>query len=577
MLRAKGVKALGAIFLAMGSTFLLLRTPGTDLPWTPKFRDFFAFDQLSYAAIASTAASGNVGFVEPFTETGVSFYPSLWYRFLGVVSGAFGVPVFSVWSVAGLVVILASVGLLGLISYRVSGSWWLPALVGLFIWIGPLSMVLFETWYVSIKSHAVLWGPYASLYTMNAEAIGLAFTALALGALLWSVAGPRNSTRTNRTVLWVICAAVLGFLANIQTYAFLTAAMLLASWLAAWGLMKSQSRTALWWTAAIFVGAVIAGFVLRTSIGALPVFLIMLLATLPGIWLLVSPHRSRVWFPALIFVFTASPQLGLTAWGTITADPFLTYRTEQSGDLGVALWAWIVGTLPIGAVWLWTWLRVRSIAPLAVKALLIALLVTHLLLTFNDWWGFVQEPYRFWISTVTVAALLLPVAAAWGFALPSSQSPSSVIAVSAAALALLSIWNVGGFREFAKEAGTIDITSPRWEAVTQLSEQTEGLVMGERCLDPSLLKIATGSPVAHYSRGIAWPERKDQIQSVMDATSLGVFDDQASRSAGVSFIYTDSACDTGWNLDGQMGISMTDSLSYIEAGVENRITLWRLL
>lgn len=57
----------------------VLWSPVSGLPWTQGFRNYFANDQLSYAAIATTVAGGNFAAVEPLTETGVSFYPSAWY------------------------------------------------------------------------------------------------------------------------------------------------------------------------------------------------------------------------------------------------------------------------------------------------------------------------------------------------------------------------------------------------------------------------------------------------------------------------------------------------------------------
>ena len=57
---------------------------GSD-PWTG-FRLYFANDQLSYARIATNVANGGPWFSEPFTHTGTSYYPSLWYFTIGLFS-----------------------------------------------------------------------------------------------------------------------------------------------------------------------------------------------------------------------------------------------------------------------------------------------------------------------------------------------------------------------------------------------------------------------------------------------------------------------------------------------------------
>jgi len=175
--RATLVKALGATGFSVLITGLLLRPPMGFIPWRDEFRGFMSFDQLAYATIGSVAADGNWGFVEPFTETGRSFYPSMWYRLLGLISNTFDLPIFAVWSVMGLSVILGAVLVVGLLAYAVSGRWWLPALVGPMLWVGPLSMVAFNSWFISADSHATLWAPYAMLYPLNAEAAGISLAA----------------------------------------------------------------------------------------------------------------------------------------------------------------------------------------------------------------------------------------------------------------------------------------------------------------------------------------------------------------------------------------------------------------
>ena len=78
---------------------------------------------------ASTTAAGVSGLPEPFTETGQSYYPSLWYRIVGWIASLTGASVPAVWTLAGLLLLGSSVALVGWIAYRVSGLAWGPALV----------------------------------------------------------------------------------------------------------------------------------------------------------------------------------------------------------------------------------------------------------------------------------------------------------------------------------------------------------------------------------------------------------------------------------------------------------------
>ena len=80
----------------------LLIGPLLGARWWSGFRGYFSYDQLSYAAIASNVSVGASGFVEPFTLTGTSYYPSLWYQWIGLSSRVSGLPVYLLWTILGL-------------------------------------------------------------------------------------------------------------------------------------------------------------------------------------------------------------------------------------------------------------------------------------------------------------------------------------------------------------------------------------------------------------------------------------------------------------------------------------------
>ena len=579
--KATNVKALGAVAFSVLITALLLRPPMGFNPWRNEFRGFMSFDQLAYATIGNVAADGNWGFVEPFTETGRSFYPSMWYRLLGFVAHTFDLPIFVVWSVMGMGVILLAVLAVGLLTYAVSRRWWLPALVGPMLWIGPLSMVAFNSWFISADSHATLWAPYAMLYPLNAEAVGISLAAIAFALMVWTVA--QSPLGLNRYVMVLTAGAgVIGLLANVQTYAFLLAAAVLAWWMACWGLLRSRSRVTIGMTIGLLALTLVAGFLFKDELGALPLYGLMLAATGPGAWVVARDHLHVAWMPVVAFAVLASPQIMWTAWGTISGDEFLAYRTEASGALGVPVWAWILGTLPIGLIWLALLLASRRGVPVSVRALLLALGVAHLILTYNNIWGFVQEPYRFWINSVALTAMLLPLLAAWtlrGVDGGSRWMPAARTYVAiGVALALVSFWSVGAFRDYVQYSGVLSLETPRYQAVTEVGAQSDGLLMPQTCLHPSLVKIGTGTPVAFFSRGIAWPDNREALEEVLAITAANVFEINVARNAGVKYVMTDSGCEDPWDLAGVPGAEPIALRDYVDedAKLTGQIKLWRI-
>jgi len=551
------------------------------IPWRDEFRGFMSFDQLAYATIGSVAADGNWASVEPFTETGESFYPSMWYRFIGFIGHTFDISIFIAWSVMGMGVILLGVLVVSLLAYAVSRRWWLPALVGPMLWIGPLSMVAFNSWFISADSHATLWAPYAMLYPLNAEAVGISLAATAFALMVWGVGQGSVSSKRSVAVL-TAGAGVIGLLANVQTYAFLLAAAVLAWWMACWGILKSRSRVVAAMTAVLLALTLVAGLLFKEVLGALPLYGLMLLATTPGAWVVARDHLRVAWIPVVSFSLFASPQILWTAWGTVSGNEFLAYRTEASGALGVPIWAWLLGTLPIGLIWLALVLASLRRTPLAVQALLLALGVAHVILTYNNLWGFVQEPYRFWINSVALTALLIPLLAAWtlqGAAGASHWVPTArTTAAIGAALALASFWSIGAFRDYVQYSGVLSLETPRYQAVTEVGAQADGLLMPQTCLNPSLVKIGTGTPVAHFSKGIAWPDNKPEIEAVMNITAANVFDINIARDAGVEYVMTDSGCENPWDLAGVPGAEPIALRDYAdeEAKLSGQIRLWRI-
>ncbi len=562
------------------SAWSLLRLPGELNPAANLFRGYFPTDQLSYAGIAASAKAGNFGLVEPFTQTGVSFYPSWWYKIIGQFASWTGMEIPAAWSFLGLVVVLGSIAFIGFAAYRVTGKAWAPLVLGVLLWVGPLSAVLFDNWFVNLDSHAVLWGPYGALYALNAEAIGLSVGSAALALGYWTLKRPEWSQR-RRVVLLGIAGIGVGITANFQTYSFLTLTTVMFWSLAVAGLLRAQSRKLLILTASLFVVTLIVGSLSREAIGALPVFALMMIATLPGLWCFAQRRVILIAVGLFFFALGAAPQLLSMLSGTLARDPFLTFRVDQSGDLGVPLWAFVLLGSPILVTWaviLWVQVKRKGIAEIA---LLVGWFLAFVLLSFNGAWGFGQEPYRFWINSVivfvVVATLTLPVGL-----IPALRTNNRlrILAALAAVLVGASLWNVGGFREYVGQQGNIDYSSPRFTALAELISAeplAAGLLTAEPCLDPRDLKVVTAAPVAFYNLGLAWPENKNEIDALIEANSAGVLDVGLMRAAGVSYLITDTGCPTQWYPAGNLGVAQASSIEYSTDQGNQRLELWRII
>lgn len=564
---------------ALVSAWTLLRLPGNFNPFSNVFRGYFSSDQLSYAGISASAKNGALGLVEPFTQTGSSFYPSWWYKLIGVFANVTGLEVPAAWSVLGFGVVLGSVVFIGFAAWRLTGKPWTPLVIGLLLWLGPLASIFFDNWVISLDSHAVMWGPYGALYPLNGEAAGLTLGSCALVLGYWVISRPAWPSFA-RFTLFGISGLVLGVVANFQTYSFLTLTAVTLWIIAVGGLLKAHSRRLLIITGVLLAVVLVGGPLIRGSVGALPVYALMLIPTLPGIWSLARLRLPLAVVGFVFFVLGAAPQVIWLISGTLAKDPFLTYRVDQSGDLGIPIRAFLVFGSPVLLAW-GAILRVQ-IQRQGTKeiALLVGWFVAFVLLSFNDSWGFGQEPYRFWINSVIifvfVAALTLPAAELSSY---FANNVNRILSILAILLIAASFWNVGAFRTYVSSQGNIDFDSPQLTAIAELVTENvsgEGLLTAEPCIDPRHLKVVTGVPVAFYNLGLAWPQKKTEIDTVIAAGDSGVLDTDLMRSAGISYLLTDSACPTVWDPSTKMGVSEVASTDYLADADVRQLTLWRL-
>jgi hypothetical protein len=561
------------------SAWNLLRIPGSLNPLASLFRGYSPFDQLSYAGISASARLGQLGLVEPFTQTGTSYYPSFWYKLVGVFSKLTSIEVTAAWSFLGFSAVLGSVVIVGFASWRLSGKPWAPLVVGLLLWIGPLAAIFFSNWYVTLDSHAVLWGPYGALYTLNAETAGLSLGSAAVVLGYWTISRPKWP-RIAQYVVFATSALMLGLVANFQTYSFLTLTAIALWIIAIGGLLRAKSQSLSILTAGLVVMVLVTGPLIRGTIGALPVYALMLAPTIPGIWTLVKARIPLSVIGLSFFALGAAPQVIWLISGTLAKDPFLTYRVDSTENLGVPIWAFLLFGSPI----LLTWgaLLRAQIQRRGTKetALLTGWFISFVLLSFNDLWGFNQEPYRFWINCVIVfvfvAALTLPTASMSRY---FDNFSSRVLSTLAIVLVAASFWNVGSFRAYVEAQGNINLGSPQFQAIAELVQANvagEGLITAEPCIDPRQLKVVTGAPVAFYNLGLAWPEMRTEIDAVLAAGAAGVLDSQLMREAGISYLLTDSTCGTAWNPSTQVGVSEIAAASYSTGSDSAQVSLWKI-
>lgn len=555
--------------------------------WRPNsFRNYFAFDQLAYLGIVTDVSLGESWQVEPYTLTGANHYPRAWYVLLGTVSRLTGASPASLWTFGGLAVQALLVAAVGTACILLSRRAWtgllgfVPVLIGTGAWLTSGG----ETWMTMLDSHAVLWGPFAVLFTLNGETVALSLGGTALLAVLVTAAG-----RVPRRAAWpvvVSASLVVGALANIQTYSFLTSTFLLAAATAAVAIVRERAWRALALSAGLVVVPLVAGPAVADAVSPLATLALGLLPTLPGLWVVARLTRWRVLWSAGAVALGALPQVASTVLGLAGGDPFLVYREASSKDLGVPLGQGLTGAVAMLA--LMTLVVVAGVVRrrtlwVAVPS---AFALTGLLLATNDRWGANQEPYRFWLDTFVLSAIVLVPLVTWvaSDALRRSATeagpadrPVGVgdgadradaadgaaddhaprleewtrrsrrvlvggLAASVVVTALWS-WDFVPFRSSVTSMGVIPLYGQQYVAQRELADRTDGsLVLPDACIDPAIFKATWGGPVAFYHLGLAWPTHRDALDEVIDGRSDGWLDPEDARDADVGWILRDPGC-----------------------------------
>lgn len=556
------------------------------------FRDFYSFDQLSYLAIAANAAQGEFGAVEPFTETGSIFYPRAYYLAIGAVAHVLGIPAPAAWALLGLAMQVLLVATLGVLCAVLARNPWAALTAPLPFFLGTFSLLTSDHWFTQLDSHAVLWGPFAVLFPLNAEAAGLCVGTIALGLLLLSAV--RLTGR--RRVLAVAAAGLLvGLLANLQTYSFFATLYVVAYAIALAAIATSARRVLLGaLTAVALAAALVVGPLVSAGGSGLAVMALGLLPSLIGLIVAARRHPLVATVAVAGTAVAASPSVLATALGLLGGDDFLRYRVASSLDLGVPPVAGLIAAAPMLVL-----MAVVVSAAVAARMPFLAgapvgLVLAGGLLASNDRWGANQEPYRLWIDCVFFAAVSAPLLLA--VVLPAAhrrladdgrlarltatrgrRTASAVVVIALLAVPALAAADWVRFqREISAQLGFVAFGGERDAAIARAALAADGgLVLTDPCVDPVHLKIASGAPVVYMNRGMAWPADYDAVDALLVARASGNLAVAAAHEAGVAWVVTDPSCDADW--DERYAELLTDAqvFEFSAAGSAGSVELWR--
>lgn len=561
--------------------------------WTiSSFRKFFPIDQLAYMSMVANASQGEFANVEPFTETGANYYPHLYYTVLGAVSGLFGLHPATAWQLGGLTAQAVMVAVLALVLIRLSGRVVVGLLAPVPFILGTFSTFTDGNWFTGYASHAVAWGPFGALFTLNGESVSLCLGSIALLALaaVWlRPTGPRT-----RFFVTLLAAILIGSLANVQTYSFLAATYLATYIAAGWALTRARKR---WWiaSAVLLVLVPLAGPIVAGAAGQLPTLVFGLVPAAPGIIRLVIETRGRAaWFLAGAVV-GAAPQVFLTVFGIATRDPFLVYRVASNKDLGVPLERGLLA----GAAVVIPLILILVAGILHRRAFWVSYPISAgtvwTLLAANDRWGANAEPYRLWIDSyllVAVTTLVMSVVVIrtlWVERdLPREavrlRVPRGVVAGGAVFCVLVAGVSAADWVRFYGATdyhGLWSFTTISDKVHASLAEQTDAtsdsLLATDPCISPFVVKINTALPIAYYHLGMAWPADRDPLEAYLQMQASGDFEAPIAQAADIGWVLTEQTCAADWPSKFGDELTLVSTQDYVDdAGAPQTAQLWRL-
>ncbi|MDJ0335314.1 hypothetical protein QMG83_08775 [Salinibacterium sp. G-O1] len=561
---------------------MLMSQPGWKLS---NFRGYFAGDQLSYFAIVINGSQGRFAAVEPFTETGTINYPHLYYSLLGAVSYVTGVTPAATWSVVGICFIVLLTVSVSIAAVLMTRNRWFAFVGPIPLVIGTLSTFISGTWMTLLDSHAVLWGPFAVLFTLNGEAASLSVAGVALLAVL--VLAVRAPSTRVWLIVGIAAAAVVGLLGNVQTYAFLTSVYVLCYTVAAFGLSRRPRRSLIALSGGLVVALFFVGPLVAPALGQLATLTLGLVPAIPGLILVLVRTRGLLAIPAVALALAASPQIIGTYLATKAGDPFLAYRVASSKNLGVPLHLGLLCAMVLLVLLAYIAVVGFRRRDVFLRSYPIAIVTVWFVVAGNDSWGANQEPYRFWIDmfvfTAVTSVPLFGYAAylvlrnrpeitrkGWAVRIVATVLPVALIGVS------LVDWS-SFYRYGETEVIGLSFQSERQRAASEAVAAADAMVLTDPCLDPLHFKANTGAAIVYYNGGMAWPADKPAILGLLRLRNEGVLPSQAVlQNADVNWVITDDSCAVDWAEDGSGYLERVSSGSYAEAGGTVTLTLWRV-
>jgi hypothetical protein len=559
-------------------------------PWSSSsfawsaFRDYYASDQLAYLAIVVNGANGVSTDLEPFTQTGRIDYPRLYYVVLGAAARFTGVEPTVAWAVGGLVVQSALVAAIGVVLVLVTRRWWAAVFAVVPFVIGTLAVPIAGTWYMSLDSHAVLWGPFAVLFSLNGEVFGLALAAI--GFAIAVVAVVRPMPRRRALVMLIVAFALVGVTSNVQTYSFLTGTSLLLAMGSGVVIARRRSWVAAAATMVLILLVYAIGPTVAATVGPLVTLGFAQLPWVPGIILALREFAWRALLPLASLTLAAAPQIVATVLGMVSGDPFLTYRVASSEHLGVdwrALVASLVLVVPLAAVAVAGW-RTRRPVWVGIAA---GAAIGWLLLSTNDVWGANQEPYRFFLDSMLLLAVVTTVLVAHALAELAADRRASgrrapgliVVVLAALVIPAISMLDFATFSRTELVRQMLHFDDVRSTAIAEaatLAPSDDAMIAMDPCISPFTVSVRTGRPVAHFNLGMAWPADIENLRTWVSERQKDRFALAPLLGSDVEVLLTDDACASDWDaLAADLGFTPIGERPYLDTeGDPRTITAW---
>lgn len=487
---------------------------------TTAIKDYYLGDQFAYLGIAANVEAGRSAFVEPYTATGSSIYPSGYFWVVGMFARAFGTSVFGAWNVVGVLVDLALFVTGGAVAWGLTRKPWSWVLGAVPVLIGTFQYWTIGSWRAIYGAHAVLWPVAATLFSPGAEPAALLLAALAVTALTFET---RVVDRA-RLPLAAGAGVAVGLALSVHTYVAILAATVAGLWFFVRSCQLAASRAA---RGGLLATVVVAAGLVAIVPESFPILrVVVVIAAGLGSSLIGQVARSRMHRTLLAFAgavgLVAAPMLVRIASQVGDRSSFL-YLRQASGvatDLSLPVVPVLVHSVPallLAAGCLAHHLRRRSSPGAAVddgwSAALLALLAGGALLVTNESWGLQQEPYRFLPYTQFLLAMF---ALPWLLLAPLGRLGPTLlvrgVAVGAAAATIPTTLL------FARETPAILQSPPAEQAAYRRVAEVlpdDGLALLDSCLPRGAFKALTGARVAGMNEGLALPEHADVLRDVL--------------------------------------------------------------